>query len=98
MVAEDSPPGALNAGTHLVSGSCKVSSFTSAAALCHDILLSSLAVTAEQVEAAGGTAEAIDESGLKGKDLGLAGAFPLPTDKLELARHVNEFLAERPAY
>ena len=74
-----------------------MSNFTSLAALCHDDFLSWVTVSAEQVEAAGGTAEAADETVLQGKDLGLVRAFPLPTDKLDLARHVNEFLAERPA-
>ena len=74
-----------------------MSSFTSAAALCHDDFLSWVTVSAAQVEAAGGTGEEADEPGLQGKDLGLVRAFPVPADPLDLARHINEFLAERPA-
>ena len=75
-----------------------MSNFTSVAQLCHDHFLAWVSVSAEQVEAAGGTAEAANETALQGKDLGLVRAFPLPTDKLDLARHVNEFLAERPTF
>jgi hypothetical protein len=75
-----------------------VSSFTSLAALSRDDFRSWVTVSAEQVEAAGGTAEAVDDTALQGKDLGLVRAFPLPKDKLDLARHVNEFLAERPTF
>ena len=79
-----------------------MSSFASVAGLCRDNLLSWVAISAEQVEAAGKTsaepAEQAEQAGLQGRDLGLVRAFPLPTDSIELARHVNEFLAERPAY
>lgn len=72
--------------------------FNSALERCHDDFLSWIAVTAQQIEAAGtASGEAPDEPGLQGKDLGLVRAFPVPTDALDLARHVNEFLAERPA-
>ena len=72
--------------------------FNSALERCHNDFLSWVAVSAPQIEAALATAgEPPDEPGLQARDLGLARAFPVPTDSLELARHVNEFLAERSA-
>jgi hypothetical protein len=73
--------------------------FNSALERCDDEFLSWIAVTAPQIEAAArASEERSDDPGLEGKDLGLVRAFPVPTDSLELARHVNEFLAERPAW
>ena len=84
--------------TQPVVRNCQVYGFNSALERCHDDFLSCIAVTAQQIEAAAKTSdEAPDPPGLEGKDLGLVRAFPVPTDKLDLARHVNEFLAERPA-
>ena len=70
--------------------------FKSAVDRCHDDFLSWVAVTPQQIEAAGETAtEAPERPGLEAKDLGLARVFPVPTDSLDLARHVNEFLSAR---
>ena len=73
--------------------------FNSALERCHDDFLAWVSVSAQQIEAAGAPSgdKAEEEPRLQGKDLGLSRAFPVPTDSLDLARHVNEFLAERPA-
>ena len=73
--------------------------FNSALERCHDDFLAWVSVSAQQIEAAGPpTAEESDDKpGLQGKDLGLSRVFPVPADSLDLARQVNEFLAERPA-
>lgn len=73
--------------------------FNSALERCHDDFLTWVAVSAQQIEAAGKTTEdQLDKPGLQGKDIGLVRAFPVPTDKLDLARHINDFLAERSAF
>lgn len=73
--------------------------FNSALERCHDDFLTWVAVSAQQIEAAGKTTEEQpDKPGLQAKDIGLVRAFPVPTDKLDLARHINDFLAERSAF
>lgn len=85
--------------TQPVVRNCQVYGFNSALERCHDDFLSCIALTAQQIEAVEKTSgEACGQPELEGKDLGLVRAFSVPTDKLDLARHINEFLAERSAF
>ena len=72
-----------------------MASFKRALEKCSDDFLTSMAVSAEQIEAA--RVHKPVRRKFKAADLDLGIAYPITKDDLDLARRVNEFFAERPA-